>query len=83
MSKSIDVQVSGPNALRIENERQDVGTGGYSGVSNRSDDSHAKRVVSIFGPGFSKELPGAATLDIRSFNYDVSNPVLISQNAVK
>ena len=83
MANSIDVQLSGPNALRIENERQDIRPSGYSGVGHRPDDSDGERFGRVFGLGFSKELPGAATLDIRSFNYDVGNPVLISQNAVK
>ena len=81
--KSIDVQISGPNALRVENEREDISAGGYGSISHDTDDAHRVRVGRIFGSGFTEELPRSAALDLSPFDYDIGNPVLISQNAVK
>jgi len=57
----IDVRISGPNALWVENKGYDVRSGGDRGVGNLVDNADGERVVSIFGPGFSEELPRAAT----------------------
>ena len=50
----------------------------YGGVAYRSNDARLKGVGSIFGPGFSEELPRAAGADVRALNNDVSDPDLVS-----
>lgn len=62
MSKQpIDVRVVGPNALRIEHERDDVRADRDRGVVDILNDAGVSGVVSIFGSGFSEQLPRAAS----------------------
>ena len=69
--RTIDVRVYGPSALRVEYERDDVGSRRDGRVGNRLNDADAERLVSIFGPGFSEELPRAAAVDPRAVHNDV------------
>jgi hypothetical protein len=61
----IDVRISGPNALWVENERHDIRAGGDGGIGDYVHDAGREGLVSIFGAGFSKELPRAAVVDVR------------------
>ena len=67
----IDEQVSGPNALRVEHEREHVGAYWYGDVGDVANDSGGECVLSIFGSGFSKELPGSTRIDVRSVDNGV------------
>ena len=73
----IDVRVSGPNALWVEDKGHDVGAGGDAGISNVVNDANGESLGGIFGPGFSKELPRAASVDIRSLNDNIGNATLV------
>ena len=59
----IDDQVSGPNALRIEHERHDIGSERNRDVDDLLDKARGQSVLSVFGRGFSEELPSAARLE--------------------
>lgn len=80
---TIDVRVTGPNALRAEYEGHDVRASGDYGVGYLANDVGGESVGSIFGAGFSKQLPRAATVDVRAVNNNVRNSPLIGQNSVK
>ena len=73
----IDEQLSGPNALRIEHERYDIGAGRNSDIENVLNKTGDKCVVSVFGRGFSEELPSAARFDVRSVDNNVANSRLV------
>lgn len=80
---AIDVRIEGPNALHVKDEGYEVCSGRNGGVANIANDIDRQRIASIFGAGFSEQLPRAATLDVCSFNNDVSNAVLIRKYPVK
>lgn len=73
----IDEQVSGPNALRAKHERDHVGAGWYGNVANRLDDASREGVLSVFGRGFTEELPSSTRIDIRPIDNNTSNSGLI------
>jgi hypothetical protein len=79
---SIDERVGGPTALWVEHERNDIGTGRDIRVCNPLDDAVVHSVGSIFGPGFTEQLPRAARHYSRSLNNNLSNPNLVRQNCV-
>jgi len=62
ISYTIDEDVSGPNALRIEHERDNVGACWYGNVGDLMDDAGSQGVLSAFGRGFSEKLPSAISL---------------------
>ena len=74
----IDEQISGPNALRIEHERYDISADRYRNVRNSLDKTGGQGFLSVFGRGFSEELPRAAHLDIRPVDNNVTNSRLVS-----
>jgi hypothetical protein len=78
----IDVRVSGPNALSREYERHDVRTGWKRRVANLLDDASSERFVSIFGAGFSEELPRTTTVYGRALDNNVGDAYLIRQQSV-
>ncbi len=73
----IDDQVSGPNALRIEHERHDIGSERNRDVDDLLDKARGQSVLSVFGRGFSEELPSAARLDGRSIDNNVTNSPMV------
>ncbi len=73
----IDEQVSGPNALRVEHERDHVSAYWHGNVGDVVNEASSKRVLSIFGSGFSEELPGATRIDVRSADDNISNSRLV------
>ncbi len=81
MTGIIDVQISGPNALRIKNERDGVGASRDRGIDDLPNEPGREGVISIFGLGFSKELPRTTTGYVRVGDDNISNSGLISKNA--
>jgi hypothetical protein len=78
--KVIDERVGGLTALWIENKRDEIGAGWDSRISDLLNDPSSQSLVSIFGPGFSEELPSAATRNIRPLNNYVGHSGLIRQD---
>jgi hypothetical protein len=62
----IDEQISGPNALWIEDKRHDVGADRDGDVADLLDQPKSESFTSIFGRGFSEELPSTTRVDICS-----------------
>ena len=66
--------------------------GGYNGhywgtwrdrnVLNRADNVNAESVFSVFGPGFTEELPSFASANFRSLLEDFPNSFLVGQDRV-
>jgi hypothetical protein len=75
----IDERVGGLTALWIENKRDEIGADWNGRINDLLNDPSSQSLVSIFGPGFSEELPSAATRDIRSLNDYVGHSGLIRQ----
>ena len=80
--QTIDVRVSGPNALWVEDKGHDVGAGGDSRIGDLVNDTHGESLGSIFGPGFSEKLPRTTFVYTGPLHDNVSYSNLIGQDRV-
>ena len=56
-NESVEVRVSGPNALISQYKRDDIGSGWDLHVSYVNHETGAKGLHGVFGSGFTEQLP--------------------------
>jgi hypothetical protein len=65
-------------AASVSDDGHYWGTLRESDVLDRTNNFNAKGIVSVFGPGFTEELPSFARANFRSLLKDFSNSLLVS-----